>query len=85
MRLPSLVSMPCFKRINFNKNMPKIKLFLQKNYKISGGLGASPPDPLATGSWIQLCPHTQKIPPLLYISGYVPGKLTASIQKYILE
>ena len=30
-----LIPMPCFKSVNFYHNRPKIKLFLQKNYKIS--------------------------------------------------
>ena len=65
-----LISMPRFESINFYQNIPKIKLFLQKNenFLVCWGLrsqtpclqelGASPPDP-------------QNIPPLR-ISDYAP-------------
>ena len=46
------ISMPRFKNINFYQNIPKVKLFLQKNAKFFLVLVASPPDPRASnGSW----------------------------------
>ena len=44
-----------FKRITFDQNNPKIKLFLQKNAKLSSP-GGSAPDPRASGGW-RLCPQ----------------------------
>ena len=63
---------------------PKIKLFLQKNAKISNAWvtaleppcllrqGALPPDPLALAAG-GLCPQTPKTAPPLRISGYAPA------------
>ena len=50
------ISKPRLKALFFNQNIPKIKLFLQKNAKFSS----------ARGGW-GLCPHTpslRRLPPL---------------------
>ena len=60
------IFMQRFKSINFYQNIPKIKLFLQKNAKFFV-LGAPPQDPL---------PGSQNIS-LLRISGNAPGVLIA--------
>ena len=50
--------MPRFESINFNQNIPKIKLFLQKMQKFLC-VGARPPDPHAYGGW-ELSPQAPK-------------------------
>ena len=46
------IFMPRFKSINFYQNIPKIKLFLQKNAKFFCAAWASAPDPRASsGGW----------------------------------
>ena len=53
------ISMPRFKSIIFYQNRPKIKLFLQKMQSFRA-LGASPPDPRASGVWAGgFAPHPQ--------------------------
>ena len=72
------ISKPRFKRIIFNQNNPKIKLFLQKNAKFL------PPNPNPRLGFApnpqRLRPQTPKTAPPLRISGYAPK----SHNRYVL-
>ena len=71
------ISMPRFKSINFYQNIPKIKLFLQKNAQVfvCWMLRSQTPVPPAAGGFSPKPP--KQPPPPLRISGYAPGVFIA--------
>ena len=79
--------MPHFKSNNFYQNRPKVKLFLQKKYKIFERWGSAPRPPMASGRWWNSSQTLNTAPPPLQISGYAPGTrhvllILASLESY---